>query len=337
MAITKNPLIRYKVLDNCFRNTGRKYYIEDLIDACNEVLSETNLDSNGISLRQIRSDIAFMKSDAGWQIQLGDYKDGKKMFYRYVDTSFSINNMPLNEIEVNQLESAIEILSQFKGMPQFKWVSELMPKLKQGISTTEVLEPIIQFEENEFLKKYDYLGPLYNAIHYKKVVKISYQPFENDSPTDITIHPYYLKQFNNRWFLFGYNPANKKYDWNLALDRMLKITEIKGKYHKNDQIIWEEYFEDMIGVTKIVDAEVENILLHFFGKTGKYIESKPIHGSQKQRWITEDVLEVKLELIINYEFERLVLSYADAVMVIKPLSLAKQIKSRLKNALSTYK
>jgi predicted DNA-binding transcriptional regulator YafY len=336
MAITKNPLIRYKVLDNCFRNTGRKYYIEDLIEACNEVLSETDLDSNGISLRQIRADIAFMKSEAGWNIELGDNKDGKKMFYRYANTSFSINNMPLNEVEIDQLKSAIEILSQFKGMPQFKWVSELMPKLRQGITTKEESEPIMEFEENEYLKKFDFLGPLYNAIYYKKVIKVSYQPFENESPNDIILHPYYLKQYNNRWFLFGYNPEYKKYDWNLALDRMLKITEIRGKYNKNDQIIWKEYFEDFIGVTKPVDTKVESIILHFNSKTGKYIESKPIHGSQIPKWIDKNIFEVKLNLIINYEFERLILSYADAVKVIEPISLAKQIKSRLKKAFISY-
>jgi hypothetical protein len=55
------------------------------------------------------------------------------------------------------------------------------------------------------------------------------------------------------------------------------------------------------------------------------METKPIHGSQKSNWISDETLEVKLDLIINYEFERLILSYANNVKVIQPLSLVNQI------------
>ena len=134
MATIKNALIRYKVLDNCFRNSGRRYFINDLIAACNSVLIEIDPDSNGISRRQIFDDIAFMESKEGWSVELTRSRDGKRVYYRYTDLSFSINNMPLNEIEINQLKDAVDILSQFKGMPQFEWMNELLPKLKQGIA-----------------------------------------------------------------------------------------------------------------------------------------------------------------------------------------------------------
>ena len=91
MATNKNALIRYKVLDNCFRNTGRRYFIDDLISECNKVLTEIDLSFNGISRRQIFDDISFMESAEGWSIELMKYRDGKKVFYRYLDPAFSIN------------------------------------------------------------------------------------------------------------------------------------------------------------------------------------------------------------------------------------------------------
>jgi predicted DNA-binding transcriptional regulator YafY len=169
------------------------------------------------------------------------------------------------------------------------------------------------------------------------VLTISYQPFENDSPSDVVIHPYFLKQYNNRWFLFGHNPEKQKYDWNLAIDRIISMKETKGKYQKNNKIDWQEYFEDIIGVTKPVDAFLENVVLHFKGKTGKYMETKPLHGSQKSKWLNDVTLEVNLQLIINYELERLILSYANNVSVIHPLSLANVIQNRLEEALKQYK
>jgi len=336
MATNKNALIRYKVLDNCFRNPGKRYFIDDLISECESVLLEIDSYSNGISRRQIFEDIAFMESKEGWSIELERLRDGKKVYYRYVDMSFSINNMPLNEVEINQLKTAAEILSQFKGMPQFEWVNELVPKLRQGIATDEASATIMDFDSNQYLKGIEHLGPLHNAIYYKKVLTISYQPFENDIPFDIVMHPYFLKQYNNRWFLFGYNQEKEKHDWNLAIDRIVSINENKGKYQKNNKIDWQEYFEDIIGVTKPVDAVSEKVVLHFKGKTGKYMETKPLHGSQKTKWKDEQTLEVTLDLIINYELERLILSYAESVKVIKPIKLATLIKERIFSANNLY-
>ncbi|WP_341228438.1 WYL domain-containing protein [uncultured Arcticibacterium sp.] len=336
MATNKNALIRYKVLDNCFRNPGKKYFIDDLIAECESILLERDPKSNGISRRQIFDDISFMESEEGWSIELNKLRDGKKVYYTYVDSSFSINNMPLNEIEINQLKSAVDILTQFKGMPQFEWIHELVPKLQQGISPEQTSPTIIEFDNNHYLKGIEYLGTLHNAIFYKKVLSISYQPFENELPFDIIIHPYFLKQYNNRWFLFGYNPERQIYNWNLAIDRISSIVETKSKYHENTKINWSEYFDDIIGVTKPVEGLLENVILHFTGKTGKYMETKPIHGSQKSSWLENQTLEVRLEVIINYELERLILSYADSVVVIQPESLAQTVKERLKAAVTLY-
>lgn len=98
-------------------------------------------------------------------------------------------------------------------------------------------------------------------------------------------------------------------------------------------IDWLEYFDDIIGVTKPVDAVLENVVLHFVGKTGKYMETKPLHGSQKSSWLYYQTLSVSLHLIINYELERLILSYADSVTVLQPIGLVAKIKERLVEAL----
>lgn len=334
MSTNKNALIRYKVLDSCFRNPGKRYFIDNLIEECEKVLSEIDPESRGISRRQIFDDIAFMESSEGWSIELERHKEGKKVFYRYQDLSFSINNMPLNEVEINQLKDAVDILSQFKGMPQFDWISEMIPKLRQGITAFDSENKLMEFESNEFLKGKDHLGALYNALRYKIPLKISYQPYQNASPFDLEMHPYFLKQYNGRWFLFGLNPFTGKSDWNLAIDRILAIEEKSVPFIENDQINWEEYFEDMIGVSKPEGVEVQKVTLHFYGITGRYIETKPLHGSQKNIWIDSNTLEVRLEVIPNYELERLILSYADSVKVIEPAELVEKITIRIKNSLN---
>jgi predicted DNA-binding transcriptional regulator YafY len=334
MPANKNALIRYKVLDKCFRNPGKRYFIEDLMSECEKVLSEIDPNTNGISRKQLFNDISFMESPEGWNIDLVRYKDGKRAYYRYRDIDFSINNMPINEVELVHLKSAYITLSQFKGMPQFEWMEELLTKLRQGMLGAELASPVMEFEHNPYLRGIHHLGTLFNAIVYKKPLIISYKPFDYEHASEVEIHPHYLKQYNGRWFLFGYNPKVDRHDWNLALDRILEIKEDKEGYVESKQINWQEYFDDIIGVTKPEGCKIENIVLQFNGKTGFYIDSKPLHGSQKSKWLSTDTLEIRLQVMVNYELERLILSYADAVRVIEPISLKERIIQRLQEAVN---
>jgi predicted DNA-binding transcriptional regulator YafY len=334
MATNKNAQIRYKILDNCFRNTGKRYFIEDLIQKCDSVLTDIDPNFKGISRRQIFDDIAFMESSEGWEIELIRERENKRIYYHYADSSFSINNMPLNETEINRLLTTLHTLSKFKGMPQFEWMSALLPKLSRQKSF-DYPDVVMEFDNNPYLMGIEHIGIIYDAIINKQVLKITYlQSFENKSY--LTIHPYYLKQYNSRWFLFGYNPEQQRYNWNVALDRIKKINVVHDSYISNTEIDWDEYFEDILGVTKPLNHEPEKIVLQFYGKTAYYIESKPIHGSQKSQWLGNDTLQVELELIINYELERFILSYADSVRVIQPQSLIEQIKSRMGKGFSQY-
>lgn len=332
MATNKNAVIRYKVLDKAFRNTGKRYFIDDLIEECSLVLKEINPDSDGISRRQILKDIAFMESEEGWSAEIEHNRVGTTVYYRYRNSTFSIHNMPLNDLEINQLQLVLNILSQFKGMPQFEFIPNLIGRLQQGIKAPLASTTIIEFDSNEYLKGIDFLSRLYNAILYKQILRINYKPYENALASPLVFHPYYLRQYNGRWFAFGFNPEVMRYDWNLALDRIESIKDLNNTYSENKEIDWTEYFEDIIGVTK-PEGKVEDVVLHFFGKTGKYMETKPLHGSQRSRWLNDNTLEVSLKLFINYELERLIFSYADTVQVVSPERLARTITNKLKAGL----
>lgn len=327
MAITKNALIRYQTLDRCLRNPGRRYSINDLLEECNKSLIEGNESSEGIKKRQLYEDIKFMESSQGWSIPLERIKEGRKVYFRYEDSSFSINNQPINELEAEQLKSAMYVLQRFKGLPQFKWINEILPKIDQAFQFSEDSEGIISFDNNEFLKGLEFIDPLFNAILYKKVVKISYQSFKNPEPVDIIFSPYHLKEYNNRWFVYGKNLA---YDniINLALDRILSIEECDLLFEKCN-VDFTEYFEDTIGVSLITGKEPERIILKIDKELWPYIETKPIHGSQKVISRDERAVNVALELIPNYELESLILSFGEKLEVLEPKDFREKIRARI--------
>jgi predicted DNA-binding transcriptional regulator YafY len=336
MAITKNPLIRYKILDKCFRNPYKNYYFDTLLETVNEALFEVTGVEEHIKTRQLRDDIAFMRSPEGWSIELAELSEGKKKIYRYEDLNFSINNAPLNDVEMDQFQSAIQVLSQFEGMPQFEGIQSIIAKLKTDLKITSNEKPFIGFDRSQDLKGIEHFSALYNAVQNKTPLEITYKDFKAEEPYTYIFHPYYLKEYNNRWFLFGLHPESWKPDWNVAIDRIVFVSPIDVPFVPNEIIDWQEYFSDLIGVSKAEGAELENVVLHFNQLTGRYMENKSIHETQKHKWISADILELKIKVILNYELERLILSYGDSVTVIEPQHLIDKIKLRVNTTLLNY-
>jgi predicted DNA-binding transcriptional regulator YafY len=332
MSTNKHAIIRYQTLDKCFRNTGRKYAIDDLIEECNKAIYEYSGNEDGIKKRQLYDDIRFMESEQGWNIELIKDKEGRRVFYRYENPSFSISNQPLNETEANQLREALLTLDRFKGLPQYNWINELNTRLESTFNLKQQNDIIISFEQNEYLKGLEYIPELYNAILYKKVLNIEYKNFKTDTPTTLSLHPYYLKQYNMRWFLFGKSNGYETIT-NLALDRIESIQETLLEY-KETAIDFNEYFEDVVGVT-VSNDEVQAILIEANQSLVPYLKTKPIHGSQKIK--EEDgKYFIHLNLIPNYELETLILSFGEKVKLITPAFLVDKLKDRINKMKNNY-
>lgn len=335
MATNKHAVIRYQTLDKCFRNPGRRYFIEDLVEACSNAIFEFTGEDKGIKRRQVLEDIKFMESDQGWGISLVRNRFGHRIYFHYEDLSFSINNQPLNEAEEHQLKEALLTLSRFKGMPQFEWVDEITARLDSGLDLSHSDQKIIEFEQNSYLKGLEFITPIYNSILYKKTIEISYKSFKQIEPQTFIFHPYFLKQFNNRWYVFGQN-AESKFILNLALDRMTSVVESKTKYEANQEIDFNEYFEDFVGVSLGNDGVLEHVVLEITNELLPYIQTKPIHGSQKQKERKEETSIITLDIIPNYELESLLLSLGEGIWVLEPSSLRLRMKMRVQSVNNKY-
>jgi predicted DNA-binding transcriptional regulator YafY len=322
MAQNKNAQIRYKALDKCFSNQFKRFYINDLIEYCSDVLTEHYATETTVSRRQIFDDIDFMKSEAGYDAPIESVKDGKKVFYRYWDPDFSILKKPLSSQEIGQLTEALETMSRLKNLPGFDWIEEIQTKINAGLNLQHSEKKVIDFEVNEFLKGIEFLSTLYQFILNKQPVVISYKSFKTETGSTFEISPYYLKQYNNRWFLFGWNHLGKHLQ-NLALDRIHSIEISQDSFIEN-QINFDDYFEDVIGVSNDLAKDPVTVLIALSENIIPYIKSKPIHGSQK---INENILS--LEVKLNYELEALILSYGENMQVIEPEELVNSLKNRI--------
>ena len=149
MPVTKQKLIRHYTLDRCLRNQTRRYYIEDLLAECNKALEAK--DCPPISLRTIKNDIN--EFETLYNTDIAHIPDSHgRMYYRYEDPKFSLQQSVLSDDEVAKLKDTLLMLSRFKGLPQFEWMTELVTKIEAKLHLDAHTESVIGFEANEYLQ-----------------------------------------------------------------------------------------------------------------------------------------------------------------------------------------
>lgn len=330
MPVNNYPEIRYKVLDKCLGNHNRKFFIEDLLNACNRALEPYEI---SVSERTIRDDINAIEEMN--HIFISRLRDGgHKVYYRYEEPGFSIYRKILSTEEVDRLREAIAMLGKLKGLPNFEWIEECVTHIEDqclsNVYTTS--ESVVSFQQNDQLKGLKHFTPLFQAIVKRQPLSILYEPF-GQLYEEWTIHPYYLKQFNNRWYLLGFNPAKNGLT-HIGLDRIARIREVTGKYidKPKDFDFERDYFNEIYGVTMPKNQPIWTVKLQFDEKRWPYIESKPIHVSQKV--IGER--SIQIDVRPNKDLDALLLSYGDQCKILEPKWLQSSIKAKFEAAVKIY-
>lgn len=95
-----------------FFKSVKNFYIDDLINHCSITLTEHYGKEATVSRRQIFIDIDFMRSDAGFEAPIIPIKDGRRVFYKYEDASFSILKKPLTNDELESIDQLKHILTK---------------------------------------------------------------------------------------------------------------------------------------------------------------------------------------------------------------------------------
>lgn len=319
MPVNRNALIRYKTIDTCLRNKYRQWTLEDLIDACSDALYEYEGIDKGISKRTVQMDIQMMRSEKlGYNAPIVVY-DNK--YYKYEDEDYSITNTPLSEQDLKTMSEAVEVLRQFKGFSYFSSMGDIVSRLEDHVtSAKQKTIPVIDFEKNESLKGLDYLDIIYHAIVNKQVLSIKYRSFKARSANTFLFYPYLLKEYRNRWFVFGRRRGNLI---NLALDRIhsIEIAE-KERFVENNLFDPQTFFDDLLGVTKNVGMKAEVVRFLVNKENAPYVQTKPFHKSQKVVEEYEDGSKIfEINVVINQELQREFFGYADTIKILSPQSL----------------
>ena len=229
--------------------------------------------------------------------------------------------------------------------------------LQMFMDEETISEPFVDFECINELTNLSLVKTLYRYLG-KTVISFKYNKGYKEV-VDVIIHPHLLKEYNSRWFLFGFiqkGTEEPKIE-NFSIDRI--ITEGKNPIMPRTDIAflkapdnyYKYYFKDIVGVTKIKEDAVPEVLTIRTTnyKVHQLVKTKPIHESQKEiRSFEEKESEERkgkkeiqegefiIRVIPNIELQTKILSYGSGLYITGRGWLQDRLRKQISNMVRNY-
>lgn len=264
--------------------------------------------------------------------------NGRSTEYIAVDRfkELSFENKSIDSDDLFSLEMALISLSQLKFLSLGVDIENIINKLEKEVGFKKRQNQNFISFQNNFLKiNTTIFQQLIEATSNKKVLEISYQNFKSKQKTNFIFHPYFLKQFNNRWFLIG---LTESYN-DLTILGVERIVTAKIKFQLNfdnsKYISPQEYSKNLFGVSRN-ENKIDKIVIEIDKSRVPYFISKPIIEPFKFKELGNGNYLIYFNCAINNELIGEMLHYGKDIIVKKPKILKDLIYNNLISAISKY-
>ncbi len=298
-------ILRYLLIIRIIRN-NRYISLPELIRRVEDGLGYyDDADDVGVSRRTILRDLREIRSVMNISIEYSRTENG---YY-----------IPDDEDQFSDIE---RILEQY----------DLLTSLRAREELSEFV-----FPEKRKPRGTENLSPLIHAIKRRLTVEFTYMKFKDPRPSVRKVMPYALKEGRGRWYLLAVEEeddvchAGKVKSWGLDRIRDLKVTD--RRFARNTAIDPEKEFRDVVGAYSREDLPVEEVILSFSPKGGKYIDAFPLHSSQETLVDNDEEFRIRLRIKITYDFKQELLAQSDVLTVIAPEHLRQELCEVYRKAL----
>lgn len=315
---------RLRIIDMCLRDKSKINNWQNLARACADYFAEKTGSNREVSRRTIMGDISLMRSGRlGYEAPI-DYN--RQRGYYYTDDNFSIHKLRLAKKDIESLTEAFRILKQITSNEKLFKINQSL-KLLEKILHMEIdpnAKPIIIFERSLNEEGIKWLDVFYENIIAKKTLCIKYQAFFDNMTTHL-LAPAFLKEYNNRWYVFGYD-FEKKTITNLALDRVKDVKPSLQKYFLPQDFDHDSWCNNLFGVTRYANKNPIIIRFETSSTLTPYMDTKPIHASQKKVNQNDDKSIYEIYVYDNYEIRSKLLSFGKDLKVLSPVDFRDELE-----------
>ena len=331
MSNSSNALLRHRVIDACLRDTKNKYTLLDLINACTKAIKLKYGNKIGskykVSVRSLQLDLQIMRDKNkgyGAPIVVYDHK-----YYKYKDTNFSIDKAKVGKENLHTIAEMVDTLKHYTSFNELANLRNITEVLEEEINAKlQKRSSVVSYEEKKNPLGLEYFDTIHDAIINRKALCIGYYSSRSNNIMNIIFYPFYLKEYKGRWYALGYKDGLQGV-YKLPLDRIrdysYSILPFPEEYSFNP----DEYFNDIIGVTKLT-GDVKEVRFLVKNKLAPFIKLNPIHHSQKIAYRHENGdFEFTINVIPNREFYNLIFDYQPNIQVISPREVGLSANERV--------
>lgn len=224
-----------------------------------------------------------------------------------------------------------------KTLNDIELLKDIIGFTRTSFSNKKVERDIISFTSIGMLDDIELVKEIYLAIRDRKVVEFTYHAAHSNHPKHFVLSPHYLKQYNQRWFLFGYvesvsDPNNVKLNadsypreghYTFAVDRMDENFMLRTdlKYHQPQTINYSTFFNDIVGITHFTDRPMKPVditITTYSRYIHQLLMANPVHSSQveeKPCVSKKEPGKIRLHVCVNQELERILLGFGENIKV----------------------
>ena len=174
------------------------------------------------------------------------------------------------------------------------------------------------------------------AIDKKRGIEFDYNSFSRKTVKNQTLIPYFLRAWENRWYLVAEPVKHPHQQAVYALERMGSVSLTKEKLLPSDKISIENYFDGCFGINHSDDQKPETIRIKVYDTQVEYVRALPIHESQVEVETTEQWSIFEYRIVPCYNFYQQLLWHREKLEVLEPQSVRLAMKEVIDQMLKLY-
>ena len=287
-------------------------------------LINTIYHSRGISLEEINE--RWIKNDMS---------DGEPLsratFNRYKEAIEEIFDLTIDCQRKGGYLYSIKNESMLKSNKYQNWLLDTLSVSNMLIESDSLQSRIIL--ENIPAGK-QYLQLIINAMKQDHKLQMTYHKFGQQDSYTITIEPYAIKVFKQRWYLLAKSPK-RDIPSIYALDRVEYLEETEETFQFPEDFDTEAFFRDCYGVLS-TDDKAQHIVIRAYAPYMNYVRTLPLHHSQKEIKSTAQYADFEYHLKPTFDFRQELLAQGHDVEILHPAPFREEMKAMLEKMLSRY-
>ena len=275
-----------------------------------------------------------------------DFKNGKdsKGGLRYpegLQNPMEEKNSTRKKLRMKQLSRLIELSD---GLIPDSWLADMLQVTMQG---NKKQESIIGFNHHINSNRVELIPTFFNAIEKKLVLSFSYRPAFTQPTVKLYFHPYYIKEYDQSWFVFGRATDQTEKQKSLKYG-IIGVERIEGDVQTLEpeevkyigkETNWKEHFSNIVGVStpkkKIQKIEIEVLNEEIFNR----FLAKPFPSQYVVQYFDQEkgnTGKIELNLIPNKELVSELIKFRSGIRILGEEAFLKVFKEEVKKLFGLY-